>query len=262
LGFLVRGFTFLAGHPRLWLFAVMPTVINLILLAAMIAALAHYFGDVYGWLSAHLGLGGFESPAAWWQHALNWLACAADLVFKAFLVLLSLVLLLIVSYAASFIVAGPFNDALSERVETIATGSEPPPFTLRKFVSDLWRTIRVESIKASILIAIPVGLLVVAIIPVVGGPIYAALTFLFGAWDLGLSYADLPFGRRAATFGERRDFAIRERWALVGLGAGFVVPFFALIFAPPMVVGGTLLYIERAPQEAKKRRSQEAKITP
>ena len=127
----------------------------------------------------------------------------------------------------------------------IVTGKEEPPFTIRKFLRDLWRTIKVESLKGSILIAIPVVLFVFSFIPVIGAPLYVTLTFIFGAWDLGFSYADLPFGRKAMPFSVRWDFARKERWTLVGLGAGFIIPFFALVFAPPMVVGGTLLYLDR-----------------
>jgi len=244
--FLIRGFTTLLKNPRLWIWAVIPTIINLLLLAVMLGLFIHFYGDIYGWLSAHLGLGGFENPAAWWQTALNWILWVVNLLFQIFIVLLSLVILLVVSYAASFIVAGPFNDLLSEKVETMVTGREEPPFTIRKFVHDLWRTIKVESLKAVILLAIPVVLFIFSFIPVIGAPLYVFLTFVFGAWDLGFSYADLPFGRKARPFSERWGFAKREKWALIGLGSGFIIPFFALVFAPPMVVGGTLLYIDRA----------------
>ncbi|MFA4874168.1 MAG: EI24 domain-containing protein [bacterium] len=243
--FLVRGFTFLAARPRLWPWAILPTIVNLILLGVMLGIFIHYYSGLYSWLASHLGIGEIANAAAWWQHLLNWLLAAAGIILKALIVLLTLIMLMLVTYGLSFIVAGPFNDALSERVETAVTGKEPPPFTLRKFISDLWRTIRVESIKAAILIAIPFVLFVVSFIPFVGSIVYIALTFLFGAWDLGFSYSDIPFGRRAAPFRERLAFAKRHRWTLMGLGAGFVVPFFSLIFAAPMVVGGTLLFVDK-----------------
>lgn len=242
---LVRGFIFLAGRPRLWIWAILPTVINLLLLGLMVGVCFHYYGDLYSWLVAHLGLTEIASPQGFWQHVLSGLIFAAGLVLKALIVLLTLVLLLLVTYALSFVVAGPFNDALSERVETALTGAEPPPFAFSKFVADLWRTIRVELVKAGILLAIPVALFVVSFIPVVGGPLYLLLTFVFGAWDLGFSYADLPYGRRAAPFRTRWAFARQHRWALMGLGAGFAIPFFALIFAAPMVAGGTILFVSK-----------------
>lgn len=244
-GYLLKGFTFLTAHPKLFVWAVIPTAINLLLLGVMLGLFVHFFGDLYGWLSTHLGLSGFEHPAHWWQSLMNGLLWVVGFLFQIFIVLISIILLLIVSYAASFIIAGPFNDILSEHVEVIVTGIEAPPFTVKKFLSDLWRTIRVESIKAAILLAIPVVFFVLSFIPVVGGPLYVVLTLVFGAWDLGFSYADLPFGRKAESFGVRWAFAKKHRWALVGLGSGFIIPFFALVFAPPMVVGGTLLYLDK-----------------
>jgi CysZ protein len=215
------------------------------LLGVMIGAFIHYYGDIYGWLAARLGIHGIGEITSWWQHLVNSLVWVGNLVLKAFVALLSLILLMLVSYGLSFIIAGPFNDILSEQVETIATGIEPPPFRFKKFLADLWRTIRVETLKALVLISIPVVLFVFSLVPVIGSPLYIVLTFFFGAWDLGFSYADLPYGRRAAPFRERIAFARRERWALMGLGAGFIVPFFSLIFAAPMVVGGTLLFVAK-----------------
>ncbi len=244
-GALLRGFIFLAGRPRLWIWAILPTMVNLLLLGLMVGVSFHYYGDLYGWLISHIGLAEIAAPETWWQHLLNALIFAAGLVLKALIVLLTLVLLLLFTYALSFVVAGPFNDALSERVEQLLTGAEPPPFALKKFVADLWRTVRVELIKAGILLAIPVALFVVSFIPVVGGPLYLLLTFAFGAWDLGFSYADLPYGRRAAPFRTRWAFARSNRFALMGLGAGFAIPFFALLFAAPMVAGGTILFVEK-----------------
>lgn len=243
-GCLLEGFTFLISRPRLWKWAIMPTLINLILLIVMIAAFAHYYGDIYAWLTAHLGSLDIENPAHWYTHVADALLWVLNLLFQILIVILSLILLLIVSYVLGLIIASPFNDALSERVETLVSGTEPPPFAWTKFIKDLVRTVRIEAVKAAILLAIPVVLFVLNIIPVVGSPLYVALTLLFGSWDLGFAYADLPMGRRVLPFRERVAFGLKNKWAMVGLGSAFVIPFFNLIFVAPMVVGGTLLYIE------------------
>ena len=107
------------------------------------------------------------------------------------------------------------------------------------------RIIKIESIKAIVLLVIPLVLFVLNIIPVVGAPIYVALTLIFGAWDLGFSYADLPMGRKITPLSERWRFAKENKWMLTGLGIGFAIPFFSLVFAAPLVVGGTLLYVDR-----------------
>lgn len=244
LQFLLRGFALLISHPRLWIWALLPTAINLLLLVAMLVGFIHYYGDIYGWLCAHLGRPDIANPTTWYAHVADGLLWVVNLIFQLLIVLVSLVLLLIVSYAASLVVAGPFNDALSERVEMIATGFEPATFSFGKCCADIVRVVRAEALKGIILIAIPMVLLVLNLIPAIGGISYVALTFLFGAWNLGFAFADLPSGRRALPFRERWAFATKHRWALVGLGAGFAIPFFSLLFCAPLVVGGTLLWID------------------
>ena len=245
VAYLLRGFSFLASHPRLWSWVAIPTAINLVLMIVMIASFFHFFGDLYAWLAAHLGIHGFAAAAAWWQHALNGLLWVANFLFQIFLFLISLLLLLVVSYGLSLIVAGPFNSLLSERVEMAAAGFTPPPFSLRALLRDTWRTIKVQAVLAAILIAAPIVLLVLSLIPVIGGPLYAVVTFLVGAWNLGYCYAELPLDRRGASLRERTAFAKAHRWTLVGLGSGYAIPFFSLLCTSPMVVGGTLFYLER-----------------
>lgn len=243
-GCLIDGFTYLVSHPKLWKWAILPTLINIALLIIMIGAFFHYYGALYGWLTAHLGHIGIENPVSWYMHVLSWLLWVLNLLFQILIVILSLILLLIISYVLGLIVASPFNDALSERVETMVSGTEPPAFSWKKFLVDLVRTIRIEAIKAAILLSIPVVLFVLNVIPAVGSPLYVVLTLIFGAWDLGFAYADLPMGRRVLPFRERIKFGLENKWAMIGLGSAFVIPFFNLIFVAPMVVGGTLLYAE------------------
>ena len=180
------------------------------------------------------------------MHALDGILWVVDLLFQLLIIILSLVILLIISYVVALIVAAPFNDTLSEQVEIMVTGSGEIPFSLKKFIKDLWRIIKMESIKALILVLIPIVLFVLNVIPAIGGFLYILLTFLFGAWDMGFAYAELPMGRKLFPLKERFAFGMKNKWALMGLGIGFVIPFFYLIFAAPLAVGGTLLYLDRS----------------
>lgn len=244
-GYLLRGFRFLIGRPRLWPWAAMPTIVNLVLLVAMIAAFMHYYGDLYAWLAPHLGHLDIENPSTWYMHILDAIVWVLDLIFQLLIILMSIAILLIISYGLSFVVAAPFNDALSERVEIILTGEEAPPFALKKFMGDILRTVRIEIVKAAVLISIPIVLIVLNVLPGIGGVLYIALTFFFGAWDMGFSYADLPMGRKVIPLKDRIAFARSNKWALIGFGSAFIIPFFALVFAAPMVVGGTMLYLDK-----------------
>jgi len=256
--YIFRGFGLLFQKPKLWPWAILPTIINLILIVIILSVFIHYYGDLYGWLADHIGHIGIENPGAWYWHVLDGILWVIDVLFQVLIVLISLVILLIVAYGLSFIVAAPFNDALSERVETILTGEEPPAFTVKKFIGDLFRIVKIESIKAIILIAIPVVLFVLNVIPVIGGVLYVLLTLVFGAWDLGFAFADLPMGRKVIPLKGRWEFAKTNKWTLIGFGAGFIVPFFALIFAAPMVVGGTILYVEKDMKQETGCRKQDS----
>ena len=215
----------------------------MMILIAMIALLINYYGDIYSFVVAHLGMLEFNHSGRWYLYPVAALVWIAGFIIRIVIGLISLILILIASYCLSFIIAAPFNDALSEKVERIATGKDPEEFTFAKLIRDLARTVKAESIKAAVLISIPIVLFAVSFIPIAGPALYMGLTMLFGACDLGFSFAELPMGRRAASFGERLSFARKNFWMLTGFGIPFAIPFFAIIFAPPMVAGGTLLYI-------------------
>ena len=243
-GFFFKGCKYLWKNPKLWPWAIMPTVINLLLLAIMLGSFFHFYGDIYAWLSSHLGGLTISTANTWYLHILNGILWFFDIFFQLLIVLISLIFLMIISYCISFIVAAPFNDMLSEKVEILITGETPPKITLKKFMSDMMRVIKIESIKAAILLIIPVFLFIFNIIPVIGGTLYVIFTFTFGAWDLGFAYADLPMGRKVLSLKKRWDYAKKNKYFLIGFGWGFIIPFFALVFAAPMVVGGTMLYFE------------------
>lgn len=239
---LAKGFVFLFAHPSLWPWALIPTILNLLLLVVTLAFFIGYYGDIYSWLALHLGIANVSQQVE--LSAYTFVIVAARIIVQMLLVILSLILIFIVAYCAGLVIASPFNDALSERVEIIKDGFSPSPFSFMRFISETMRVAKVETLKAFLLFVIPIALLILNIIPIVGGFLYIIFTFLFGSLSFGFSYADLPATRRALSFKERLIFIRRNKWALIGFGIGFIIPFFGLVFSAPMVVGGTLLYIE------------------
>ncbi len=241
-----KGFGFLAKRPRLWPFALLPTLVNLIILALMLLFFIHYYSDLERWISAHIGRAHLAQANTWYLQIAAAFLWVANLFLKLLVILVSLLIILILSYGLGQIAASPFNDILSERTEVMVTGIPSPPFSFGKFFPDLLRIVAIESVKAAILILIPVLLFVLNTLPVIGGFLYVMTTFIFGAWSLGFSYADLPFSRRVTPLSERIRFARRNKWSLIGFGSAFFIPFFTLLFAAPMVVGGTLLTLDIA----------------
>jgi len=243
------GFSFLAKNPRLWPFAILPTVINLLLLILLLTFFLHYYSD--DWLEAYSGPQKLQS-STWLTYLLATFLSFLDLFFELIIILMSLFLILILTYALGLVIASPFNDALSEKTEEIATGHPAPPFSLKKFLKDMIRIVGIELAKTFCLLLIPFILFILNIIPVLGSIVYASLTFLFGALSVGFSYTDLPASRKVTPFKERVAFARRHLWSLIGLGMIFLIPFFSLLFAAPMVVGGTLLSLHLSAEEEKR----------
>jgi CysZ protein len=145
------------------------------------------------------------------------------------------------------IVAAPFSDLLSERIEGILGTWEPRPFSLRFIVDDLGRTIQFELIRAAIKLGWMIPLFVASLlIPVVGQILY----FTVGGYILskytGMDFVDWPAARRGWSWSQRFAFAKQHRSTVTGLGAAVVLSLlipmaFAFVW-PGAVAGGAILF--------------------
>lgn len=148
----------------------------------------------------------------------------------------------------SSVVAAPFNDALSEAVEGLLTGGSAPPFSLKRMVADVVRTVRLELGKVLLYAAI-VGPMFLASFFVPGlGQVVSLLGFALTAVFLGVDYVDWPAARRDWSVGDRVAFARRQLAAIAGFGTGvwvlLFIPVVNLLFMPAAVAGGTMLFVD------------------
>ena len=144
-------------------------------------------------------------------------------------------------------VAAPFNDALSEAVEHILTGGSPPPFSFKRMLADVVRTIRLEIGKVLLYAAI-VGPMFLASFFVPGiGQVISIVGFGLTAIFLGIDYVDWPAARRDWSVGDRVAFTRRQLPAVAGFGTGvwvlLFIPLVNLFFMPAAVAGGTMLFV-------------------
>ena len=239
-----EGLRYLTRHPRLWIYALAPTIINLALLGLLLGTFVHYYHDIYGWLSGIISPMHLQGATAWYEHVLNWLLWAGGFLLQFVLVIIALILLLILFYVLGFITSAPFNDLLSERVEAMVTGIRASDLSFRQLLSEAWRSIKVEIVKAIFFLGVPLLLIALALIPVLGGPLYSVSTLLFAMFDLGFNYVDYPMSRKGLPLGERMRFARKHAGVMIGFGAPIVIPFANLVLMAPMVVGGTILYLK------------------
>ena len=234
VGYLWRGFSFLAQRPALWLWAVIPFILNLLLFGAIVTLTVHHLG---GWIEAR-----FLGDQPLWLEAIGWLLR----------ILLWLLMLLIVVYCfvpVATLVASPFNDLLSERVERLYTGrlvDETGGWA--GLPRSLWL-----GLKTSLrLTAQSIGLLACTIpfyfVPLIGqllGPgLAAAVTIRF----LSLEHTSYSMDRRLWDFPRRQHFLRRNRMRTLGMGSmAFVVmmiPILNALFIPVSAVAGTLLFCD------------------
>lgn len=224
----IDGFS-LIRRPGLRRFFIVPTLINIFVLAALVGGSASYFDD---WLTMIMGW--FPD----WMSALYWLVW-----FIAFIVVLVMVLFCF-SFIAN-IIASPFNAILSIKVEEVLTG-KPPVSTVSPWMV-LPRTVGREVGKLLYVLPRLAALLLVTLVPVVN-TVSPFLWVLFGAWMMAIQYADYGADNNDVSFSELRRLLERKRFAAIMFGLPayllLTVPFVNLILMPVGVAGGTRFWVE------------------
>lgn len=246
-----RGFRFFGNNKGLWLYAVIPTVLNLAILTLSIILMVNHFGGIYDQIISWMGLSELREASGFFGHILFGLIWAARELVKGLLFLILAMLALLATYFVAQILVSPFNDALSEKAEEIITGIPAPPFSLTLILKNTWRIVKTETIKAFFFIGVPMALIFLNFIPVIGSIFYTILTVCFGAWSLGFTYVDYPMGRRYWGFRRRIAFTRKNLLATMGFGVVFIIPFFAFVFTAPMTVAGTSLFLKLKDDEVK-----------
>jgi len=208
-----RGFAVLRAHPALWKWVIAPAIVTLLLITAAVFGIIHAVDPLVGWLAGHLP---------------GWLAGVASKLLTVLVVAALILAALFAFTAVAGMVAGPFNELLSERVEAALTGRPPGPFSLREFAHGAIQGI-VHGLRR--LVSALVGLVVVfalGFVPVIGT--IAALGV--GAW-LAASAAsydcyDAVLARRAMAYRDKLAFLARHRGRTLGLGAAVA----GMLFVP------------------------------
>jgi CysZ protein len=244
LSYGLRGMRFVylqhKGLARYWIFPILIT-------GAALVAVFYGAGSLYEDLSALVwGL----LPDSW-----NEATGAAGAFVKAFHWLVDLLagiaitlLGLVVVFLLSSVVAAPFNDALSEAVEGILTGEPAPPFSFKRMVADVFRTIRIELLKVLVYAGVVGPIFLFSLFLPGIGQVVSLLGFALTAIYLGIDYIDWPAARRDWSVRDRIAFTRRQLAAVAGFGTGvwvlLFIPIVNLFFMPAAVAGGTMLFVE------------------
>lgn len=231
----VRAAVFLAGQRRLWPFVVLPALVNLVLFGLALFLALRYVGVVVE--------GVWDRPVV--DVFYEWLLLGLWYVLYALLVALSVVIAFVVVLLLGGIVASPFNDALSERVERILTGRREVPQAGDTFVGGVFKSMGSAAVITGLYLVLFLPVLLLHLVP--GGGTLAATVLGAGlsAFFLALEYTDTTLVRYG--FGVRQKIRLmRTHLALAGgfgLGASLLlwVPVLNVFCIPVAVVAGTAL---------------------
>ena len=194
----------LKAHPALWKWVIAPAVITLVVCAAVIAAIVALVAPISGWVGGHL-------PGV--------LAHLASSLLTIVVVVALAICGLALFVSIAGLIAGPFNEALSERIEALLTGQPMTPFSLREFAHGALLALghgirRILAALISLVIVFALGL-----IPVLG----MVAAALYGAWFTSHAAAydcyDAVLARRFLPYRSKLDFLAHHRLRTLGLGA-------------------------------------------
>jgi len=238
IGDLWRGCALLLSRPGLWIWALIPFLLNILFFFLLGWGVWHF---VHPWLER-----AFFAAHNPWMGFLGWF-------FGVLFWLLMFVLILFSFVPVATLIASPFNDILSEKVERIYAG-----LIVRERFSwrDMARAVAVglhASLRLSLATLLLLGCaLVLHVIPVIGSVLATALSAAITIRFLSLQFTAYSMDRRFYSYAQRRDFLRRHRARTLGLGVMaflvMMVPVVNALFIPISAIAGTLLFCDTQPR--------------
>jgi CysZ protein len=208
-----RGFRFLNAHPRLWGWVIAPGVLTLAILIGLIVGVAHLVDPLVGW-------------------ATGWLPGFLQGIVGA---LLSIVVVVAVGFGALLvfvtvvgIVAGPFNEMLSEAIEARVTRRPAPKFSLRALLRSAAIGLVHGLRRLGVALLGFLLLFVLGFVPVIGTLAALAIGFWLAARAAAYDCYDAVLARRELSYREKHAYLARHRRRSMGLGAMVA----AMLFVP------------------------------
>lgn len=220
-------------HPTLWWTVVVPVVLTLMMFVLGFWAI----GVLLPWLTTFVWVPG--------PHHATWVWILYEVVLWTFRLSVAVALGVLLYFTAGLI-ATPFNDRLSERVERVVLGWRSDPVPLSQTLADLWWSLVHSLLSLVIYLLVLTVAFVLNLVPGVGN----AASFALGSLASGLFFAreamDGSFSRRRMSYARKWRIVMRH-WPLA-LGFGLCVslamwvPFLNFLVLPMSVAGGTLMY--------------------
>lgn len=238
-GAFLRGLSLLANRPRWTLLVLAPSLLTALLYLPLVGAGFHGGRQLREMLVSSDAEGG--------------LASAARTVIDAGLFVLVIVVAGLSFIGVCSLVAAPFADLLSERVERLLLGNSPAAGGTGRWLAGVLRSLGHGCVRVCVLIALVVAATPLLLVPAVGQVAFTLwwtwISIRFLAWDA----LEPSMARRGLPFRDKRALLRTHRARTSAYGACVfllsLVPLAGLVALPLSALGGTVLYLELAALE-------------
>jgi CysZ protein len=246
-----RAASLLRRERSLWPWVVVPFLLNL---AAFALAATFFIANLDSLAAPLERFLSVPEPAAWWGYL--W---AGPLWLLAALVKVLLIAAFGVAIYFGFtllggVIAAPFLDVLSEKVERLATGTDASQaggvtLVLRRAA----RSALEEGKRVAYFAVVQLALLAFGLIPGMQ-PFAVAASLGVAALFMPLAYTGFALDRRGVRFSARRRWIVSHSVEMLSFGAFalalYAIPGLSFLCLPWLVTAGTLLALEVGPPEA------------
>lgn len=237
----VRGFSypfraprFLLQHRGLLRFVAIPFAINLI-----IFSLAVYFGlDLFNRLLEQYLLNG----DVWYLLILYYLAWVLAALLTTVMVFFGFTVI-------GNVLASPFNELLSEKIENLLRETQDnESFSLSRFARESGLSMVIELKKQLVFVAGMLLLLLLNIVPGFGPLIYAVVAPIFTLFFLVVDYLGFVLTRKQVNFRQQGGYILSRPLLMAGFGCAtfclLAIPLVQFFCIPLAVCGATLLWCD------------------
>ncbi len=239
LGDVGKAIDFLKSRPRLWKWLVMPAIATLLVLAGVVVGVITLTDPLVVWVA---------------QHVPSWLETIVSWILRIVVVLGVGIAAMVVFVSVAGMIAGPFNELLSEAVEEELMGTTGPPFALGAFVKDALVGIAHALRRLALSLVWLVLLFALGFVPVVGTIAAFAIGLYVAAAGCAYDSYDAVLARRRMTYAQKQAYLATHRGRSMGLGGAIagllLVPFVNLVALGLGATAATLAVheLESAPQ--------------
>lgn len=241
----VRGLRWLLSNRVVWPYALMPAVVNGLIVLVLAVVAYWQFDAFFAWVQPDF-LEATDAGLPWWK---TFYKPLANVLISVVVAVLLFVLSILGGLLSGAVLAGPFHELLSEVVESVASG-EPPPterLTLNSLGRDAWRAVASAVQRLALFLLFYVPLMLLSLIPVVG-LVGVAGTLAYSAFFMALNFTDPALERRKINLRAKVSWARASIFPWMGFGAGLMllmlIPLLGLVLAPVFVTAGTLLWLD------------------